>query len=171
MPTAFFPREGQSRTLQRRALVCSWRRSCARVRATRRYSSENYGAFLSPPWSCCSGALSLSLARNISCCIWGRGQAARRSRGPREVTTATTWRGVISNFLFALRSQRGISLDRRRTDTRLLNPFPTPTTTYFIPASFEQTQRVPTGHQDFCLCDVSGATNYRSTTILVLRYS
>ena len=28
-----------------------------------------------------------------------------------------------------------------------------------IPASFEQTQRVPTGHPDVCLCDVSGATN------------
>ena len=29
---------------------------------------------------------------------------------------------------------------------------------YQIPASFEQTQRVPTGHPDVCLCDVSGAT-------------
>ena len=28
-----------------------------------------------------------------------------------------------------------------------------------IPASFEQTQRVPTGHPDVCLCVVSGATN------------
>ena len=33
-------------------------------------------------------------------------------------------------------------------------------TTTGIPASFEQTQRVPTGHPDVCLCDVSGATNY-----------
>ena len=32
-----------------------------------------------------------------------------------------------------------------------------------IPASFEQTQRVPTGHPDVCLCDVSGATNDRSS--------
>jgi len=32
-------------------------------------------------------------------------------------------------------------------------------TTTGIPASFEQTQRVPTGHPDVCLCDVSGATN------------
>jgi len=34
-----------------------------------------------------------------------------------------------------------------------------------IPASFEQTQRVPTGHSDVCLCDVSGATNERASTI------
>ena len=27
------------------------------------------------------------------------------------------------------------------------------------PASFEQTQRVPTGHPGVCLCDVSEATN------------
>ena len=32
-------------------------------------------------------------------------------------------------------------------------------TTTGIPASFEQTQRVPTGHPDVCPCVVSGATN------------
>jgi len=44
-------------------------------------------------------------------------------------------------------------------DTRLLNRHPNTTTTNRIPASFEQTQRDPTGHPDVCLCDVSGATN------------
>ena len=33
------------------------------------------------------------------------------------------------------------------------------TTSPLFPASFEQTQRVPTGHPDVCLCDVSGATD------------
>ena len=33
------------------------------------------------------------------------------------------------------------------------------TTNPLFPTSFEQTQRVPTGHPDVCLCDVSGATN------------
>ena len=32
---------------------------------------------------------------------------------------------------------------------------------YQIPASFEQTQRAPTGHPYACLCDVSGAANER----------
>ena len=35
----------------------------------------------------------------------------------------------------------------------------TATTTNPIPASFEQTQRVPPGHPDVCPCDVCGATN------------
>jgi hypothetical protein len=51
-------------------------------------------------------------------------------------------------------------IDVRTPDTRSLNRYPNTTTTNRISASFEQTQRVPTGHPDVCLCDVSGATNY-----------
>jgi hypothetical protein len=46
--------------------------------------------------------------------------------------------------------------------TRLLNRLPNTNIHYQIPASFEQTQRVPTGHSDVCLCDVSGATNQKT---------
>jgi hypothetical protein len=38
-----------------------------------------------------------------------------------------------------------------------LNLLPTPITTNSIPASFEQTQRVPTGHPGVFLCDVCGS--------------
>ena len=49
--------------------------------------------------------------------------------------------------------------DTNSTRSRKLPP-PITTTNPLFPAPFEQTQRVPTGHPDVCLCDVSGATNY-----------
>ena len=67
------------------------------------------------------------------------------------------------NFHFTLRSQGGLYKGHNPQigfiATRSLNRYPTAINTTGIPAYFEQTQRVPTGHPGVCLCDVSGATN------------
>ena len=66
-----------------------------------------------------------------------------------------------SNFGFALpvTGDRGEFLSSASDRHPIFELLPPAITATGILASFEQTQRVPTGHPDVCLCDVSGATN------------
>ena len=65
----------------------------------------------------------------------------------------------MANFRFTLPVTGVNFLSDDDGDTRSLKRLHPAITTTGIPASFEQTQRVPTGHPNVGLCDVSGATN------------
>ena len=92
--------------------------------------------------------------------VLGQAPAARvlpLARGAREGGLVVTDR---PNFQVSFTRER---VPKSAAHTQRHATFEPPAHTnyhYQIPASFEQTQRVPTGHPDVCLCDVSGATNY-----------
>ena len=73
-----------------------------------------------------------------------------------------------SNFGFTLpvTGDRGKFLSSTSDRHAIFEALAPSITTTGIPASFEQTKRVPTGHPDVCLCDVSGATNDYSVVFI-----
>jgi len=80
-------------------------------------------------------------------------------------TVVSNWliKGILRNLSAGVRLFCDFVIQRTRVKLLIIpqtfKPLHTPITTNPIPASFEQTQRVPTGHPNVCLCDVSGATN------------
>ena len=82
---------------------------------------------------------------------WQSARGAGTRSLPREMT------GRLAKF--QLNKGESSQIGFRRTDGHAtFEPPPYTNYHYQIPASFEQTQRVPRRHPDVCLCDVSGSS-------------